>query len=68
MCINWRMIFLATIVLGCDENNSNDHNVQNTVAKILEKAGHKVNKLPVGSNDFASASYSKSEMTGASST
>ena len=54
------MIFLATIVLGCDKNNSNDHNVQNTVAKILEKAGHKVTKLPVGSNDFASASYSKS--------
>lgn len=50
---------MATIILGCDENNSNDHKVQNTVAKILEKAGHKVTKLAVDSNAFASASYSK---------
>ena len=50
---------MATIILGCDENNSNDHKVQNTVAKILEKAGHKVTKLKVDSNAFASASYSK---------
>ena len=50
---------MATIILGCDENNSNDHKVQNTVANILEQAGHKVTKLKVDSNAFASASYSK---------
>ena len=51
---------MANIILGCDNNNSNDHKVQNTVANILEKAGHKVTKLKVDSNAFASASYSKS--------
>ena len=50
---------MANIILGCDRNNSNDHKVQNTVANILEKAGHKVTKLKVDSNAFASASYSK---------
>ena len=50
---------MATIILGCDENNGNDHKVQNTVAKILEKAGHNVTKLAVDSNEFAKASYAK---------
>ena len=45
---------MVTIILGCDRNNSNDHKVQNTVANILEKAGHKVTKLKVDSNAFAS--------------
>ena len=44
---------MSTVVVGCDVNNSRDHEVQNTVCKALEKAGHKVEKLPVDSNEFA---------------
>lgn len=44
---------MATVVVGCDVNNSKDHEVQNTVCKALEKQGHKVEKLPVDSNEFA---------------
>ena len=44
---------MATVVVGCDLNNGNDHKVQNTVCKALEKQGHKVEKLPVDSNEFA---------------
>ena len=50
---------MATIVLGCDKNSSNDSAYQNTVASILKKAGHKVEKLPIGPNHFAKYSYSK---------
>ena len=49
---------MANIVLGCDTNGVNDSGCQNTVASILEKAGHKVEKLPIGPNYFASYSYS----------
>ena len=40
-------LFMATIVLGCDRNGVNDAKFQNTVAKILEKAGHTVEKLEI---------------------
>lgn len=51
------MCFMATIVLGCDRNGANDSSCQNTVAKVLEKAGHTVEKLSIGPNYFASYSY-----------
>ena len=44
---------MATVVVGCDINNSRDHEVQNTVCKALEKAGHKVEKLSIEPNAFA---------------
>lgn len=49
---------MSEIVLGCDRNNGNDSTWQNTVAKVLEKAGHTVEKLTIGPNYFASYSYS----------
>ena len=49
---------MSTVVLGCDRNNGNDSNFQNTVAKALEKQGHTVEKLGIGPNNFASYSYS----------
>lgn len=49
---------MSTVILGCDTNSSNDSKCQNTVAKVLEKAGHKVEKLSIGPNSFASYSYS----------
>lgn len=49
---------MATIVLGCDRNGSNDSNAQDTIAKILKKAGHTVEKLSIGPNFFAKYSYS----------
>ena len=44
---------MASVVVGCDVNNGNDHNVQNTVCKALEKAGHKVEKLAIAPGPFA---------------
>ncbi len=49
---------MSEIVLGCDYNGMNDSDCQNAVAKILEKAGHNVEKLGIGPNQFASYSYS----------
>ena len=49
---------MANIVLGCD-SNGNDKKFQDAVANLLEKAGHKVEKLSIGSNYFASYSYNK---------
>ncbi|MBQ6098953.1 MAG: hypothetical protein IJL02_03725 [Methanobrevibacter sp.] len=49
---------MSYVVLGCDINNGNDSNFQNTVAKALEKQGHTVEKLTIGPNYFASYSYS----------
>ena len=49
---------MATVVLGCDHNNSADSKWQNTVASALEKAGNTVEKLSIGPNAFASYSYS----------
>ena len=49
---------MSSIVLGCD-SNGNDKTCQNTVAKILEKAGHTVEKLSIAPGPFASYSYSK---------
>ena len=48
---------MATIVLGCDKNNSNDKKVQDTVAKMLRNQGHKVEKLAIGPGPFARYSY-----------
>lgn len=50
---------MATIVLGCDSNGVNDKQCRDTVAKLLEKEGHKVEKLSIGPGLFANASYSK---------
>ena len=47
---------MSTIVLGCD-TNSNDKKFQSDVAKVLEKAGHTVEKLTIGPNYFAKYSY-----------
>ena len=49
---------MSTVILGCDINNGNDSNFQNTVASALEKQGHTVEKLTIGPNYFASYSYS----------
>lgn len=49
---------MSYVVLGCDRNNGNDSNFQNTVAKALEKQGHTVEKLAIHPNTFASYSYS----------
>lgn len=51
---------MATIVLGCDKNGYHDKECQDTVAKLLENAGHKVEKLAIHPNTFANASYKKS--------
>lgn len=47
---------MSTIVLGCDDNGVNDAEYQNTVASILEKAGHTVEKCAIEPNAFASYS------------
>lgn len=49
---------MSTIVLGCDINNSRDKDFQNTVAKMLENAGHTVEKLRIHPTPFADYSYS----------
>ncbi len=54
---------MSTIVLGCDTNNSNDSKFQNTVAKILTKQGHTVEKLSIGPTPFGSIGY-KSKVKG----
>ena len=47
---------MSTIVLGCDDNDVNDAEYQSTVASILEKAGHTVEKCAIEPNAFASYS------------
>lgn len=47
---------MSTIVLGCD-SNSNNVSYQNTVAKGLENAGYKVEKLSIGPDPFANYDY-----------
>lgn len=49
---------MSSVVLGCDINASNDAEVQNTIAKALEKQGHIVEKLAIAPNPFAAYSYS----------
>lgn len=51
---------MSTIVLGCDSNGVNDKQCRDTVAKLLENAGHKVEKLSIGPGLFAKKSYDKS--------
>lgn len=55
---------MSTVVVGCDINDGNDAKVQSTVCNALEKAGHTVEKLPIGPNNFASYSYSSSKAAG----
>ncbi|MBR3208677.1 MAG: hypothetical protein IKF82_00255 [Bacilli bacterium] len=55
---------MSDIVLGCDTNGANDASCQNTVAEILEGAGHKVEKLGIGPNYFAAYSYDSSKAQG----
>ena len=46
---------MANIILGCDLNSvSSDQKNQSTVAKILEDAGHSVEKLAIGANNTQS--------------
>ena len=47
---------MSTIVLGCDDNGVSDAEYQSTVASILEKAGHTVEKCAIEPNAFASYS------------
>lgn len=54
---------MSNIVLGCDING-NDEQYQNTVAQILEQAGHTVEKLEIEPNAFASYSYDASKAKG----
>lgn len=51
---------MSSIILGCDSNGVNDKKCRDTVAKILKKAGHNVEVLPIAPGPFADASYSKS--------
>ena len=46
-----------TVVIACDTNNDNDQKCQDTVAKIIEQGGYKVEKLPIGPNEYATYSY-----------
>lgn len=48
---------MATVVLGCDRNGIDDSGCQNTIAKALESAGHTVEKLSIGPNEYAKYSY-----------
>lgn len=48
------------VILGCDVNDENDSKVQDTVARILEGGGYRVNKLPIAPGPFATASYDAS--------
>lgn len=54
---------MATIVLGCDRNDScggcKDKIYRSNVAKNLRKAGHKVEELAIDPNAFASYSYAE---------
>ena len=51
---------MADVILGCDTNKpSEDRKTLKTVAKILEKAGHKVDILSVGPNYVQSAMQQK---------
>lgn len=44
---------MSTVVVGCDVNQGNDSQVQNTVCKALEKQGHTVEKLAIKPGPFA---------------
>lgn len=44
---------MSYVVVGCDVNQGNDSEVQNTVAKALEKQGHTVEKLAIKPGPFA---------------
>ena len=48
---------MAKIVLGCDKNGINDKEYQNTVKKILEKAGHTVETLAISATPFGVYGY-----------
>lgn len=50
---------MSTVVVGCDANGVHDAQVQSTIAKALEKQGHKVEKLPVKSTAFADYDWGK---------
>lgn len=51
---------MSTVVIGCDTNNGNDSKFQNAVAKILNKQGHKTEKLSIGPTPFGSIGYKSS--------
>lgn len=50
---------MATVVVGCDTNNSNDSKVQNTIVKALEKQNHTVEKLTIGPGHYANYDWHK---------
>ena len=43
---------MSTVVVGCDENQGNDSEVQNTICKAIEKQGHTVEKLDIKPGPF----------------
>lgn len=45
---------MDTVAVGCDINQGNDHEVQDTVCQALEKANYTVEKLDIHPNAFAS--------------
>lgn len=47
------------VVLGCDVNNSNDSNFQNTVEQALQQAGYTVEKLEISPTPFGAYSYTE---------
>lgn len=51
---------MSNVVIGCDSNNGNDSKFQSTVAKLLTKQGHKVEKLSIGPTPFGSIGYKSS--------
>lgn len=48
------------VLIGCDINDSNDAQVQDTVARIVQGGGYTVTKLAIEPNAFATASYDSS--------
>lgn len=51
---------MSYVVVGCDVNNGNDSNVQNTVCKALEDNGHEVEKLAIAPGPFGKYDWGES--------
>ena len=51
---------MTTVVVGCDKNQSNDAQVQNTIVSALKKQGNEVEKLTIGPGYFANYDWGKS--------
>ena len=51
---------MSYVVVGCDVNAGNDHEVQDTVCRALEKNGHEVEKLDIAPGPFSSYDWGES--------